>query len=74
MMFKLDEKLKLIESRLESKNLEIKKINDEKKASMATQFAKEAILRRVHAAKKDDDMTPIKAVIAPLEAEIKLAR
>ncbi|XP_076937675.1 microtubule-associated protein 70-1-like [Bidens hawaiensis] len=71
---KVDEKLKLIESLLESKNLEIKKINDEKKAAMAAQFAAEATLRRVHAAQKDDDMPPIEAILAPLEAELKLAR
>ncbi|ESQ34185.1 hypothetical protein EUTSA_v10007068mg [Eutrema salsugineum] len=71
---KLDEKLKLTESILESKNLEIKKINEEKKASMAAQFAAEATLRRVHAAQKDDDMPPIEAILAPLEAELKLAR
>ncbi|XP_073011043.1 microtubule-associated protein 70-2-like [Typha latifolia] len=71
---KLEEKLKLTESLLESKNLEIKKINDEKKASMAAQFAAEATLRRVHAAQKDDDMPPIEAILAPLEAELKLAR
>lgn len=55
-------------------NLEIKKVNDEKKASMAAQFAAEASLRRVHAAQKDDDMPPIEAILAPLEAELKLAR
>lgn len=71
---KLEEKLKLTESLLESKNLEIKKINEEKKASMAAQFAAEATLRRVHAAQKDDDMPPIEAILAPLEAELKLAR
>ncbi|CAN8313314.1 unnamed protein product [Cochlearia groenlandica] len=71
---KLDEKLKLTESILQSKNLEIKKINEEKKASMAAQFAAEATLRRVHAAQKDDDMPPIEAILAPLEAELKLAR
>ncbi|KAJ9153043.1 hypothetical protein P3X46_026532 [Hevea brasiliensis] len=71
---KVEEKLKLAESLLESKNLEIKKINDEKKASMAAQFAAEATLRRVHAAQKDDDMPPIEAILAPLEAELKLAR
>uniref|UniRef100_A0A1J3D568 Microtubule-associated protein 70-1 n=2 Tax=Noccaea caerulescens TaxID=107243 RepID=A0A1J3D568_NOCCA len=71
---KLDGKLKLTESLLESKNLEIKKINEEKKASMAAQFAAEATLRRVHAAQKDDDMPPIEAILAPLEAELKLAR
>ncbi|KAK4423383.1 Microtubule-associated protein 70-1 [Sesamum alatum] len=71
---KVDQKLKLTESLLESKNLEIKRINDEKKASMAAQFAAEATLRRVHAAQKDDDMPPIEAILAPLEAELKLAR
>ncbi|KAJ6824450.1 microtubule-associated protein 70-2-like isoform X1 [Iris pallida] len=71
---KVDEKLKLTEALLQNKNLEIKKINDEKKASMAAQFAAEATLRRVHAAQKDDDMPPIEAILAPLEAELKLAR
>ncbi|TYG90375.1 hypothetical protein ES288_A12G176700v1 [Gossypium darwinii] len=71
---RMEEKLKLAESLLESKNLEIKKINDEKKASMAAQFAAEATLRRVHAAQKDDDMPPIEAILAPLEAELKLSR
>ncbi|KAI3976472.1 hypothetical protein MKX01_008330 [Papaver californicum] len=71
---KVDGKLKLTESLLETKNLEIKKINDEKKASIAAQFAAEATLRRVHAAQKDDDMPPIEAILAPLEAELKLAR
>ncbi|VVA91378.1 unnamed protein product [Arabis nemorensis] len=71
---KMAGKLKLIENLLESKNLEIKKINEEKKASMAAQFAAEASLRRVHAAQKDDDMPPIEAILAPLEAELKLAR
>ncbi|KAJ0987260.1 hypothetical protein J5N97_005616 [Dioscorea zingiberensis] len=71
---KAEEKLKLTESLLESKNLEIKRINDEKKASMAAQFAAEATLRRVHAAQKGDDMPPIEAILAPLEAELKLAR
>ncbi|GFZ21288.1 microtubule-associated proteins 70-2 [Actinidia rufa] len=71
---KVEEKLKLTESLLDSKNLEIKKINDEKKASMAAQFAAEATLRRVHTAQKDDDMPPIEAILAPLEAELKLAR
>ncbi|TYH96424.1 hypothetical protein ES332_A12G176400v1 [Gossypium tomentosum] len=71
---RMEEKLKLAESLLESKNLEIKKINDEKKASMAAQFSAEATLRRVHAAQKDDDMPPIEAILAPLEAELKLSR
>ncbi|XP_008812973.2 microtubule-associated protein 70-2-like isoform X2 [Phoenix dactylifera] len=71
---KVEEKLKLTESLLENKNLEIKKINDEKKASMAAQFAAEATLRRVHAAQRDDDIPPLEAILAPVEAELKLAR
>ncbi|KAG5395043.1 hypothetical protein IGI04_025006 [Brassica rapa subsp. trilocularis] len=71
---KMSEKLKLAENLVQSKNLEIKKINEEKRASMAAQFAAEATLRRVHAAQKDDDMPPIEAILAPLEAELKLAR
>ncbi|KAF8389948.1 hypothetical protein HHK36_024468 [Tetracentron sinense] len=68
---KLSERLR---EKAVEENLEIKKINDEKKASMAAQFAAEATLRRVHAAQKDDDMPPIEAILAPLEAELKLAR
>ncbi|XP_010916224.1 microtubule-associated protein 70-1 isoform X2 [Elaeis guineensis] len=71
---KVEGKLKLTESLLENKNLEVKKINDEKKAALAAQFAAEATLRRVHAAQKDDDMPPIEAILAPLEAELKLSR
>ncbi|KAK6149055.1 hypothetical protein DH2020_016580 [Rehmannia glutinosa] len=71
---KVDEKLKATEFQLESKNLEIKKINEEKRAALAAQFAAEATLRRVHAAQKDDEMPPIEAIITPLEAELKLAR
>jgi len=41
---------------------------------LAAQFAAEATLRRVHAAQKDDDMPPIEAILAPLEAELKLSR
>ena len=41
---------------------------------MAAQFAAEATLRRVHAAQKEDDIPPIEAILAPLEAELKLAR
>eukprot|EP00252_Welwitschia_mirabilis_P020763 TRINITY_DN5154_c0_g1_i1.p1 TRINITY_DN5154_c0_g1~~TRINITY_DN5154_c0_g1_i1.p1 ORF type:complete len:616 (+),score=166.77 TRINITY_DN5154_c0_g1_i1:325-2172(+) len=71
---KVGEKWKACEVSLENKNLEIKKINDEKKAALAAQFAAEATLRRVHAAQKDEDMPPIEAILAPLEAELKLAR
>ncbi|KAI5075458.1 hypothetical protein GOP47_0009534 [Adiantum capillus-veneris] len=71
---KVEEKLKQTELLLENKNLEAKKINDEKKAALAAQVAAEATLRRVHAAQKDEDMPPIEAILAPLEAELKIAR
>lgn len=69
--YKLTVKLHFL---LEFQKLEIKKINEEKKAALAAQFAAEATLRRVHAAQKDDEMPPIEAIIAPLEAELKLTR
>ncbi|EPS68244.1 hypothetical protein M569_06527, partial [Genlisea aurea] len=73
---KLNEKFKVMEfyTLFAFQNLEIKKINEEKKAALAAQFAAEGTLRRVHAAQKDDEMPPLESIIAPLEAELKLAR
>lgn len=64
----------MIDEKVSEQNLEIKKINDEKREALAAQFAAEATLRRVHSAQKDDDMPPIEAILAPLEAELKLTR
>ncbi|TYI78167.1 hypothetical protein E1A91_D06G192400v1 [Gossypium mustelinum] len=69
---KLDEKHRVAENILQHKNLEIKKLTNEKKDAMAAQFAAEATLRRVHANQKDDDDVSIESVVAPLEAEIKM--
>ncbi|KAK3218795.1 hypothetical protein Dsin_012765 [Dipteronia sinensis] len=71
-VFKLDEKLRVNENLVEYKNLEIKKLTNEKKDALAAQYAAEATLRRVHANLKDDDYVPIDSVLAPLEAEIKI--
>ncbi|KAK4837580.1 hypothetical protein QYF36_006676 [Acer negundo] len=71
-VFKLDEKLRVNENLVEYKNLEIKKLTNEKKDALAAQYAAEATLRRVHANLKDDDSVPIDSVLAPLEAEIKI--
>ncbi|MCL7028683.1 hypothetical protein MKW94_019825 [Papaver nudicaule] len=68
---RLDEKLSGYENLLEQKNLEIKKLTNEKKEALAAQFAAEGTLRRVHANQKDEDSVPIEAVIAPLEADIR---
>ncbi|XP_021766749.1 microtubule-associated protein 70-5-like [Chenopodium quinoa] len=69
---KLDEKLRVTENALQQKNLEMKKLADEKKDALAAQFAAEAALRRLHTNQKDDDYIPIDSIIAPLEADIKM--
>ncbi|KAJ1400354.1 Microtubule-associated protein 70 [Sesbania bispinosa] len=71
---KLDERFRVTEDHLKQKNLEIKKLTDEKKDALAAQYAAEATLRRVHANQKEEDSVPIESVIAPLEAEIKKYR
>ncbi|GMI82408.1 microtubule-associated proteins 70-5 [Hibiscus trionum] len=69
---KLDEKHRVSENLLQQKNLEIKKLTNEKKDAVAAQFAAEATLRRVHANQKDDENVSIESIIAPLEATIKM--
>ncbi|KAE9594759.1 putative microtubule-associated protein [Lupinus albus] len=69
---KVNDRLRLTEDNLKQKNLEIKKVNEEKKDALAAQFAAEATLRRVYAEQKDDDFVPIESFISPLEAEIKM--
>ncbi|KAL8099978.1 microtubule-associated protein 70-5-like [Apium graveolens] len=71
---KLDEKLRLYQALLEQKNLDIKKLTNDKKEALAAQYAAEATVRRVHANQKDDDSFPIESVIAPLEADIRMYR
>ncbi|CAF2171901.1 unnamed protein product [Brassica napus] len=41
--------------------------------TMVAEYSAEAILRRIHALQNDDFMPPIEAILAPLEAELKLA-
>ncbi|XP_050220919.1 microtubule-associated protein 70-5 [Mercurialis annua] len=71
-VIRLDQKVSVTENFVEHKNLEIKKIKNEKKDALAAQYAAEATLRRVHANQKDGDSLPIESFIAPLEAQIKL--
>ncbi|XP_078160859.1 microtubule-associated protein 70-1-like [Carex rostrata] len=71
---KLRGKLEASEGTIENKNLEIRRISEEKKDIVAAQLAAEATLRRVHAAQKDDDIPPLEEIILPLEAEIKFLR
>jgi hypothetical protein len=53
-------------------NLEIKKLTDEKKDTLAAQYAAEEALRRLHTDQKEDDFYPFESFITPLEAEIKM--
>ncbi|KAG8494357.1 hypothetical protein CXB51_012114 [Gossypium anomalum] len=69
---KLDEKHRVAENLLQQKNLEMKKLADEKKDAVAAQFAAEATLRRVYANQKDDEDVSMESIIAPLKAEIKM--
>lgn len=72
---KLHENLRITEKVLEQKNLEIRKLAEEKKEALAAQFAAEAALRRLHESQNDDDdpiPLPVEAIIAPLEADIKI--
>ncbi|KAJ8565033.1 hypothetical protein K7X08_001493 [Anisodus acutangulus] len=69
---RLEGKLKIGETLLEQKNLDIKRLANEKKEALAAQYAAEATLRRVYADQKDDDAPPLESIIAPLEAEIKM--
>ncbi|XP_065851839.1 microtubule-associated protein 70-5 [Euphorbia lathyris] len=69
---KFDKKLTVTENLLEHKNLEIKKLANEKKDALVAQYAAESTLRRVYANQKDDCSLPIESFIAPLEAEIKM--
>ncbi|CAK9156813.1 unnamed protein product [Ilex paraguariensis] len=69
---RLDEKLRVTESLLEQKSLDVKKLANDKKTALAAQFAAESTLRRVYANQKDDNSLPIESVIAPFEAEIKM--
>ncbi|GAV59856.1 Myosin_HC-like domain-containing protein [Cephalotus follicularis] len=71
-VIKLEEKLSVTEDLLEHKNLNMKKLTNEKKDALAAQYAAEAALRRVDAFQKDNDDVPFEGVIAPLEAEIKM--
>ncbi|MBA0720469.1 hypothetical protein Golax_008089, partial [Gossypium laxum] len=69
---KMDEKHRVAENLLQQKNLEMKKLADEKKDAVAAQFAAEATLRRVYANQKDDEDVSMESIIAPLKAEIKM--
>ncbi|KAK1651845.1 hypothetical protein QYE76_069650 [Lolium multiflorum] len=71
---KQDEKLRSLEKQLEQKNLDVKRLCNERKEALSAQFAAEASLRRIHSSQKDEEVVPFDAIIAPLESDIKKYR
>ncbi|XP_073397014.1 microtubule-associated protein 70-2 isoform X2 [Physcomitrium patens] len=71
---KVEEKLKATVVVVEKKNLEVKRLNDERKAAVAAQSAAEATVRRVQASQKDNEVPSLEVILAPVEAEVKVAR
>ncbi|XP_006649637.1 microtubule-associated protein 70-4-like [Oryza brachyantha] len=71
---KQDEKLSSLEKQLEQKNLDVKRLSNERKEALSAQFAAEATLRRIHSSQKDEEVVPFDAIIAPLESDIKAYR
>ncbi|TVU47927.1 hypothetical protein EJB05_07544 [Eragrostis curvula] len=71
---KQDEKMRSLEKQLEQKNLDVKRLSNERKEALSAQFAAEATLRRMHSSQKDEEAVPFDAIIAPLESDIKKYR
>ncbi|MCO5595022.1 hypothetical protein L7F22_049059 [Adiantum nelumboides] len=70
---KVDDRLARAELLLESKNLELKRATEEKKVAQAAQLAAEAVVRRIQSdLLRDEELPPIEAILAPLDAELKL--
>nr|ACG43509.1 ATMAP70-2 [Zea mays] len=69
-----DERMRSMEKQLEQKNLEVKRLHNERKEALSAQFAAEATLRRIHSSKKDEESVPFDAIIAPLESDIRKYR
>ncbi|CAN6913381.1 unnamed protein product [Brassica oleracea] len=60
--------------RLGQKEVEMKKLEEEKEDALAAQEAAEEALRRVYTHEHEDDSLPLESVIAPLEAQIKFQK
>ncbi|CAE6191585.1 unnamed protein product [Arabidopsis arenosa] len=68
---KLEEQLGATENLVDQKEVEMKKLEEEKEDALAAQDAAEEALRRVYTHQQDDDSLPLESIIAPLEAQIK---
>ncbi|KAF2553275.1 hypothetical protein F2Q68_00037077 [Brassica cretica] len=70
----LRENVRKWEERLGQKEVEMKKLEEEKEDALAAQEAAEEALRRVYTHEHEDDSLPLESVIAPLEAQIKFQK
>ncbi|CAN6988128.1 unnamed protein product [Brassica rapa subsp. trilocularis] len=72
---KLEERLGVVSKNLVvQKEVEMKKLEEEKEDALAAQDAAEEALRRVYTHQQEDDPLPLESVIAPLEAQIKFQK
>ncbi|ESQ55711.1 hypothetical protein EUTSA_v10024950mg [Eutrema salsugineum] len=71
---KLEERLGANENLVKQKEVEVKKLEEEKEDALAAQDAAEEALRRVYTHQHDDDSSPLESVIAPLEDQIKFQK
>ncbi|KAF8083873.1 hypothetical protein N665_0748s0018 [Sinapis alba] len=71
---KLEERLGVSKNLVEQKEVEMKKLEEEKEDALAAQDAAEEALRRVYTHQQEDDSLPLESVIAPLEAQIKFQK
>ncbi|KAL1194599.1 Microtubule-associated protein 70-5 [Cardamine amara subsp. amara] len=71
---KFEERLGASENRVEQKEVEMKKLEEEKEDALAAQEAAEEALRRVYTHQQEDDSLPFESIIAPLEAQIKFQK
>ncbi|XP_013639851.1 PREDICTED: microtubule-associated protein 70-5 isoform X2 [Brassica oleracea var. oleracea] len=71
---KLEERLGVSKNLVEHKEVEMKKLEEEKEDALAAQDAAEEALRRVYTHQQEDDPLPLESVIAPFEAQIKFQK
>ncbi|WZY69928.1 hypothetical protein YC2023_002168 [Brassica napus] len=71
---KLEERLGISKNLVVQKEVEMKKLEEEKEDALAAQDAAEEALRRVYTHQQEDDPLPLESVIAPLEAQIKFQK
>ncbi|KAF3533215.1 hypothetical protein DY000_02038782 [Brassica cretica] len=71
---KLEERPGVSKNLVVQKEVEMKKLEEEKEDALAAQDAAEEALRRVYTNQQEDDPLPLESVIAPLEAQIKFQK